>query len=116
MRELNLDEVKLVAGGYQPGADGPSNDLYDWALSAGNAGAAFTAIGTIGGTVSATALAYGQGFSNAAYLTGLIRGAALGTGFGAHFSAGVAIGMGVNAFNENVTGMSLGEAIHRTVN
>ena len=36
------------------------------------------------------------------------------TGVSMAWSAGVALGMGINNFNQNVSGMSLGEAIYAT--
>lgn len=110
MRELEMEEIELVFGGYQPGSDGPSSGHSFLGLL----GATATGAG-VGGGLSAV-LGVHLGYTGSVLSTGVLRGTAAGTAVSFGWYTGNWIGASVNAFNEQVSGMSFGEAIYRTLN
>lgn len=110
MRELEMGEVELVTGGYRAGQDGPSNDYSFWDVVSATANGA----GAAGGLTAA--LGVQMGYTGTALSTGVIRGTGWGAAAGAGWGVGNWIGANVNSYNERVSGMSLGEALYRTIN
>lgn len=75
MRELTLDEVELVHGGYQAGTDGPSGFSWGGLAVAGGAGAAL-------GTTAGVGIGLATGYTGLALAALGAQGAAWGTVYG----------------------------------
>ena len=108
MRELEVNEVDLVFGGYQEGQDGPSNySVFGLAASTAAGGGAGHAVGSILGT-------YVPGMSGDVIARGLMRSTGIGAAIGGGWYAGQWIGAKINDYHKNDVGMTLGEALFRT--
>lgn len=110
MRELELDEIDLVSGGYRAGTDGPSVD-YSFG---GLLGATATGAGVGGGLTAA--LGVHLGYAGQVLSNGVLRGTGAGAVIGGAWYGGTWLGASINAYNERESGMSFGEALYRTLN
>lgn len=109
MRELNIDEIELVFGGYKSGVDGPSVD------GLGIVGAT-SANGVVLGGAAGLATGAQLGISGIALIQGVSASALLGGVYGGAFGVGIVAGTTFNQVYERTTGMSVGESIYRAFN